>query len=96
MRQIVNDNPINKKSTKSPELLAKYSDFLLSKSNKNFEYDKLDDTLNQVLVIFKYVDDKDVFQKFYSKMLARRLIHGTSISDDAESAMIGGLKVMPC
>jgi len=92
MRQIVNDNPINKKSTKSPELLAKYSDFLLSKSNKNFEYDKLDDTLNQVLVIFKYVDDKDVFQKFYSKMLARRLIHGTSISDDAESAMIGGLK----
>jgi hypothetical protein len=92
MRTIVNDNPINKKSTKSPELLAKYSDFLLSKSNKNFEYDKVDDTLNQVLVIFKYVDDKDVFQKFYSKMLARRLIHGTSISDDAESAMIGGLK----
>jgi hypothetical protein len=25
-------------------------------------------------------------------MLARRLIHGTSLSDDAESAMIGGLK----
>jgi len=48
--------------------------------------------LNQVLVIFKYVDDKDVFQKFYSKNLARRLIQGTSISDDAESAMIGGLK----
>ncbi len=44
------------------------------------------------LTIFKYVDDKDVFQKFYSKMLARRLIHGTSLSDDAESAMIGGLK----
>jgi len=33
-----------------------------------------------------------VFQKFYSKMLARRLIHGTSVSDDAASAMIGGLK----
>jgi len=44
------------------------------------------------LTIFKYVDDKDVFQKFYSKMLARRLIHGTSLSEDAESAMIGGLK----
>jgi len=43
-------------------------------------------------VIFKYVDDKDVFQKFYSKNLARRLIHRLSVSDDAESAMIGGLK----
>jgi len=38
------------------------------------------------------VDDKDVFQKFYSKMLARRLIHGTSVSDDAEGIMISVLK----
>jgi hypothetical protein len=92
MRQIVNDNPINRKSAKSPELLAKYSDFILSKSNKTLEYDQLEQMIQQVLTIFKYVDDKDVFQKFYSKMLARRLIHGTSLSEDAESAMIGGLK----
>lgn len=38
------------------------------------------------------MDDKDVFQKFYSKMLARRLIHGQSVSGDMESFMIGGLK----
>jgi hypothetical protein len=49
MRQIVNDNPINKRTTKSPELLAKYSDFILSKSNKTFEDDKLDEMLNQVV-----------------------------------------------
>jgi len=92
MRMTVNNNPINKNSTKSPELLAKYSDYLLSKSNREFNFDKLDEVLSHVLIIFKYVDDKYVFQKFYSKMLARRLIHGTSVSDDAESAMIGGLK----
>jgi hypothetical protein len=34
-----------------------------------------------------------VFQKFYSKMLAKRLIHTTSASDDAEKFMIAGLKV---
>ncbi len=44
------------------------------------------------ITIFKYVDDKDVFQKFYSKMLARRLIQATSISADMESFVIGGLK----
>ena len=44
------------------------------------------------MTIFKYIEDKDVFQKFYSKMLANRLIRETSASDDAESSMIGKLK----
>lgn len=91
-RKVVNENTINKNSTKSPELLAKYCDLLLKKGNKNIEEAELEDKLNQIITIFKYVDDKDVFQKFYSKMLARRLIHATSVSDDAESIMIGGLK----
>ena len=25
-------------------------------------------------MVFKYIEDKDVFQKFYSKMLAKRLV----------------------
>ena len=45
------------------------------------------------IIIFKYLDDKDVFQKFYSKLLAKRLIHGSSTSEDAESQMITGLRV---
>jgi cullin 1 len=44
------------------------------------------------MTIFKYVEDKDVFQKFYSKMLARRLINAASASDDAEESMISKLK----
>lgn len=36
------------------------------------------------MVIFRYIEDKDVFQKFYSKMLAKRLVQGNSSSDDAE------------
>ena|SRR6185437_16352834 len=45
------------------------------------------------MTVFKYVEDKDVFQKFYSKMLAKRLVNGTSASEDAESSMISKLKV---
>ncbi|KAK6439551.1 ubiquitin ligase (cullin) of SCF [Oleoguttula sp. CCFEE 5521] len=48
--------------------------------------------LNKVMTIFKYIEDKDVFQKFYSKMLAKRLVHGTSASGDAETSMISKLK----
>jgi len=44
------------------------------------------------MTVFKYVEDKDVFQKFYSRMLAKRLVYFTSASDDAETSMIGKLK----
>lgn len=45
------------------------------------------------MVVFKYIEDKDVFQKFYSKMLAKRLVQHLSTSDDAEASMISKLKV---
>lgn len=45
------------------------------------------------MVVFKYIEDKDVFQKFYSKMLAKRLVQHNSASDDAEASMISKLKV---
>lgn len=44
------------------------------------------------MTVFKYVEDKDVFQKFYSRLLAKRLVNGTSASDDAEGSMISKLK----
>lgn len=44
------------------------------------------------MVVFKYIEDKDVFQKFYSTMLAKRLVHHLSASDDAEASMISKLK----
>ena len=45
------------------------------------------------MVVFKYIEDKDVFQKFYSKTLAKRLVQYMSASDDAEASMISKLKV---
>merc|ERR1711902_393061 len=93
--KFINNNAVTKHanaSTKSPELLAKYCDHLLKKSSKNPEEAELEDTLNQVMVVFKYIEDKDVFQKFYSKMLAKRLVQHMSASDDAEASMISKLK----
>ncbi|XP_014235584.1 cullin-1 [Trichogramma pretiosum] len=93
--RFINTNAITKaanSSTKSPELLAKYCDVLLKKSSKNPEDAELEETLNQVMVVFKYIEDKDVYQKFYSKMLAKRLVQHMSASDDAEASMISKLK----
>ena len=44
------------------------------------------------MIIFKYLEQKDVFLKFYSKYLAKRLIGATSNSDDHEASIISGMK----
>jgi len=93
--KFINNNAVTKmasQSSKSPELLAKYISVLLQKSSKNPEEAELEDTLNQCMIVFKYIEDKDVFQKFYSKMLAKRLVNHMSASDDAEASMISKLK----
>lgn len=92
-REFVNRNEVCKSgSNKSPELLAKYTDVLLKKSGTSVEESELEATLTQIMTVFKYIEDKDVFQKFYSRMLARRLVQSNSSSDDAETSMISKLK----
>ena len=92
-KEFVNRNKICKSSsTKSPELLARNTDALLRKGSKAAEESELEEMLGQIMTVFKYIEDKDVFQKFYSKMLAKRLVHVNSVSDDAETSMISKLK----
>ena len=44
------------------------------------------------MILFKYIEDKDVFQTFYTTKLSIRLIHGVSASDESEASMISKLK----
>ncbi|KAJ7857731.1 Cullin [Mycena olivaceomarginata] len=92
-REFVNRNAATGASnSKSPELLAKHADLLLRKNNKMAEEDDLEAALNRVMVLFKYIEDKDVFQQFYTTKLSKRLIHGVSASDESEASMISKLK----
>ncbi len=44
------------------------------------------------MVIFRFVSDRDIFQKFYTAALARRLVSERSESPEAEASMISKLK----
>lgn len=81
-----------KQPSKAPELLARYCDTLLKKSQKGISESEIDDKLSCSITVFKYLDDKDIFQKFYSRNLGKRLIHQQSHSMDLEEAMINRLK----
>ncbi|CAG0902644.1 unnamed protein product [Darwinula stevensoni] len=89
---VINYRPTPKQPCHSAELLARYCDMLLKKSSKSMSESEVDEKLARAIIIFRYIDDKDVFQKFYAKMLSRRLIHQLSMSMDAEEAMINRLK----
>ncbi|KHJ43802.1 cullin family protein [Trichuris suis] len=81
-----------KSNSRSPELLARYCDLLMRKSTKSPEEADIEAMLSDVMIIFKYMEDKDVFETYYNKLLAKRLVGQLSASEDAESAMISKLK----
>jgi len=45
------------------------------------------------LILFRYIQGKDVFEAFYKRDLAKRLLLGKSASFDAEKSMLSKLKV---
>ena len=85
----VNANYDNSSVCKAPEWLAKYCDSLLKKNTKMVS--EMEIELSQFMTVFQYIEDKDVYQRFYAQLLARRLIKGLSRSMGAEEAMISRL-----
>ncbi|KXX76455.1 Cullin-4B [Madurella mycetomatis] len=53
---------------------------------------ELDRQLDYGLELFRFIEGKDVFEAFYKKDLARRLLLGRSASQDAERSMLAKLK----
>ncbi|CAF1094444.1 unnamed protein product [Adineta steineri] len=79
-------------STKSAELLARYSDTVL-KTRKVIDDADMAKPLKEIMVVFNYINDKDAFQNFYWRLLAERLVYEWSASIDYEKMMITELKV---
>ena len=73
------------------QYLSMYIDEVLRNKLKQRQHD-MDDVLDRVIVIFRYLQDKDVFENFYKQHLAKRLLSGRSVSEDSERAMITKLK----
>jgi cullin 1 len=78
---------------KAPQMLAKYCDMILRKGPKHISDEaEMERTLDDVVSLFKYLPDKDVFMLVYKKLLSKRFIGDQSGNDDFEAAMINKLK----
>lgn len=83
---------INKRPNKPAELIAKYVDSKLRAGNKEATEEELERILDKIMIIFRFIHGKDVFEAFYKKDLAKRLLVGKSASVDAEKSMLSKLK----
>nr|CAB3492963.1 unnamed protein product [Digitaria exilis] len=83
---------INLRQNRPAELIAKFLDEKLRAGNKGTSEEELEGVLDKVLVLFRFIQGKDVFEAFYKKDLAKRLLLGKSASIDAEKSMITKLK----
>ena len=81
------------KNNRIAELIAKFMDEKLKKGYKTTSSTEkeLDEQLNKAVALFRFIQGKDVFEAFYKKDLAKRLLFSKSASIDAERLVIGKL-----
>eukprot|EP01084_Bolivina_argentea_P156631 272978_1 len=83
---------LNSRQNKPAELMAKFIDYQLQTGARGTSESELEDALDGVMDIFRFVHGKDVFCAFYKKDLAKRLLLNTSSSFDAEKNMINRIR----
>lgn len=82
----VNLNP------RSPEFISLFMDEKLRRGLKGCSEDEAEAVLDRAISLFRYLAEKDVFEKYYKQHLAKRLLHGRSTSDDAERSLLVKLR----
>ncbi|VEU20819.1 DEKNAAC101713 [Brettanomyces naardenensis] len=79
-------------NSKSAEYLSLYIDDSIRKSLKDKSAEEIDHTLDNCIVVFRFIKDKDIFEKYYKNHLAKRLLQQKSLSSEIEMNMIAKLK----
>lgn len=79
-------------NTRSPEYISLFIDDKLRKGLKGTGDSDMEGVLDKVMSLFRYLQEKDVFEKYYKQHLAKRLLSGRTVSDDAERNLLVKLK----
>ncbi|XP_028259742.1 cullin-3-like [Parambassis ranga] len=79
-------------NSRSPEYLSLFIDDKLRKGVKGLTEQEVETILDKVMVLFRFMEEKDVFERYYKQHMGHRLLSNQSISDDSEKNMISKLK----
>ncbi|KAL6840842.1 hypothetical protein ACP4OV_029368 [Aristida adscensionis] len=79
-------------NNRAPEFISLFVDDKLRKGVKEGNEEDLETVLDKVMMLFRYLQEKDLFEKYYKQHLAKRLLSGKAASDDSERSMLVKLK----
>ena len=77
---------------KTAKALVIYLDDQFKKDFKSNTEIEISEKISKLITIFRYLQDKDVFESFYKNFLAKRLLDSRRILEDAEKEVIKKLK----
>ncbi|KAL6828256.1 Cullin [Trichoderma camerunense] len=77
---------------RSSEYVSLFIDDSLKRGIRGKTEAEVDAILEKAIVLIRYLLDKDLFQTYYQRHLARRLLHGKSESHDVEKQIISRMK----
>ena len=78
---------------RAPEFISLFIDENLKKGLKGKTEAEVEDVLRKTISVFRFLHEKDTFERYYKQHLAKRLLQGRSVSDDAERGMMAKLKI---
>lgn len=82
---------INKSNRTAMSLVA-YMDDQFKKSFRTMNDNEIEEVIDKVIQIFRFLTDKDIFEGFYKYSLAKRLLDNKMTNTDAEKLVIAKLK----
>ncbi|KAI0600014.1 putative cullulin 3 [Biscogniauxia sp. FL1348] len=74
------------------EFVSLFIDENLKRGIKGKTEAEVDIVLDKAITLLRYLNEKDKFEQYYQKHLARRLLHGKSESQEVEQEMISRMK----
>lgn len=78
---------------RSSEYLSLFFDENMKKGIKGKTENEVDALLDKGIILLRYIQDKDMFERYYKKHLSKRLLMKKSESMDAERQMISKMKL---
>ena len=78
---------------RSSEHLSLFFDENMKKGIKGKTESEVDSLLDRGITLLRFIQDKDMFERYYKKHLSKRLLMKRSVSRDAERQMISKMKM---
>ncbi|CAH0049787.1 unnamed protein product [Clonostachys solani] len=78
--------------SRSSEYVSLFIDDNLKRGIRGKTEAEVDAVLEKAIILIRYLQDRDMFQTYYQRHLARRLLHGKSESHDVEKQIISRMK----